>query len=282
MKVSKNLALCAAISMMPLAAYAVSGDYSRVTDDRLKNPEASNWLMYRGNYSSWGYSPLSQINDKNVENLELAWAYTTGQKEGHQAPPVVNNGYMYITTPGNRVVALDAKTGAEIWSYKKQLPEDLMQLHPTNRGVALYDDKVYMATVDCHVVALDAVTGREVFSESVCDSSALEYMTLAPLAVEHKILVGVSGGETGVRGSIIAVDSETGEKVWQTYTVPAPGKEVKPGQTVMPTRTVVVVSGLQVPTILIQRSLTGEPVIRHPGLPKAVRATTFIQLLRLR
>lgn len=106
---------------------------------------------------------------------------------------------------------------------------------------------------------------------------------MAPLAVEHKILVGVSGGETGVRGSIIAVDSETGEKVGKPTPFRLRGKkEVKPGQTVMPTRTVVVVSGLQVPTILIQRSLTGEPVIRHPGLPKAVRATTFIQLLRLR
>lgn len=224
-QVFKKLALCAAVSMMPFAANAVPGEYTPVTDERLKNPEESNWLIYRGNYASWGYSPLAQVTDKNVKDLELAWAYTTGQKEGHQAPPIVNNGYMYVTTPGNRVIALDAKTGDELWSYKKQLPAELLQLHPTNRGVALYGDKVYMATVDCHVVALDAVTGKEVFSQPVCDSSALEYMTLAPLAADGKIIVGVSGGETGVRGSIIAVDPATGDKVWQTYTVPAPGEE---------------------------------------------------------
>lgn len=85
-QVFKKLALCAAVSMMPFAANAVPGEYTPVTDERLKNPEESNWLIYRGNYASWGYSPLAQVTDKNVKDLELAWAYTTGQKEGHQAP----------------------------------------------------------------------------------------------------------------------------------------------------------------------------------------------------
>ena len=139
---------------------------------------------------------------------------STGQTEGHQAPPIVNNGYMYVTTPGAQVIALDAATGTELWRYKKEIPGDLMQLHPTNRGVALYGDKVYVATVDAHLVALDAKTGKVAWTKQVGDSKALQYMTLAPLAAKGKIMVGSSGGETGVRGYVAAFDAETGRRLW--------------------------------------------------------------------
>ena len=218
------VALGVTLALTAHYACAAPSDYSPVTDARLKNPEPSNWLQYRGNYAGWGYSPLDKINVKNVGRLELAWALTTGQTEGHQAPPIVNNGYMYVTTPGAQVIAMDAKTGKELWRYKKELPAEMLQLHPTNRGVALYGDKVYVATVDCNLVALDAKTGKVVWIKPVGDWKALQYMTLAPLAVKGKIMVGSSGGETGVRGFVAAFDSETGAEAWRTHTTAAPGE----------------------------------------------------------
>ena len=141
-------ALCASLAALPMIASAALPAYAPVTDARLTKPEAANWLMYRGNYEGWGYSPLKQINSQNVGKLVPAWSYATGMTEGHQAPPMVNNGYMYVTTPNNQVIALEAATGKELWRYKKTIPDELMQLHPTNRGVALYGDKLYLGTTD--------------------------------------------------------------------------------------------------------------------------------------
>jgi alcohol dehydrogenase (cytochrome c) len=179
--------------------------------------------MYRGNYSGWGYSPLDKINTANVKKLTLAWSSATGVTEGHQAPPIVNNGYMYVTTPNAQVIAFNAKTGKEIWRYKKEIPADLLMLHNTNRGVALYGNKVYVATVDSHLIALDAVTGKVVWDKEVGDVKALSYITLAPLAAKGKILVGSSGGETGVRGFVAAFDADTGKEAWRTFMTAAPG-----------------------------------------------------------
>jgi alcohol dehydrogenase (cytochrome c) len=228
----KRLSAC--LALVPLLATAALPPYTPVTDARLKSPEAANWLMYRGNYAGWGYSPLDKINDKNVGKLTLAWSYTTGMTEGHQAPPIVNNGYMYVTTPNNQVIAFEAKTGRELWRYKKQIPEELQQLHPTNRGVALYKDKLYLATTDAMMVALDPVTGKELWKASVGDWKAGYYSTLAPLVANGKVMTGVSGGEYGVRGYVIALDAETGKEVWRTYTIPAPGEpggDTWPGET---------------------------------------------------
>ena len=219
---------------VPLAAQAVSDTYNPVTDARLLKPEAKNWLQYRGDYAGLGYSPLKQINDGNVSKLTLAWSFNTGLLEGHQSPPIVNDGYMYVTTPGSEVIALDAKTGEQLWRYKKELPPEMMQLHPTNRGVALYGDKVYVATLDCQVAALDAKTGAVKWITPIDDYKKGYYATLAPLAVKGKILVGCSGGELGVRGSVTAVDANDGKQLWKTYTVPEPkepGGDSWPGET---------------------------------------------------
>jgi alcohol dehydrogenase (cytochrome c) len=224
----------AALLAPSAAVLAAPPSYTPVTDARLQKPEPGNWLMYRGNYSGWGYSALDKVNNKNVGKLQLAWSFATGVGDGHQSPPIVNNGYMFVTTPGAQVIALDAKTGEQLWRYKKELPGDLMQLHPTNRGVALYGDKVYVATVDCNLVALDAKTGKVVWTKQVSDWKAIHYMTLAPLAAKGKIMVGSSGGETGVRGFVAAFDAETGNEAWRTYTVPAPnepGGDTWPGET---------------------------------------------------
>lgn len=204
------------------ARAAEATNYAPVTQQRLENPEPGNWLLYRRTYDGHGFSPLHQINSENVKDLVPVWTFATGVVEGHEAPPMVNNGLMFVTTPEMQVLALDAATGDLIWRYKEKLPSDLFQLHPTNRGVALWGDKLYLATVDARLIALDAKTGKEVWSTKVGDYQRGEYMTLEPLVVHGKVMVGTSGGEFGVRAFIAAFDAETGKPLWKTYTVPSP------------------------------------------------------------
>jgi alcohol dehydrogenase (cytochrome c) len=220
-----TIALCtgALMASNALAAAGPAANYSPVTDARLLKPEPQNWLHYRGTYDGWGYSPLDQIDTRNVRKLQPVWTFSTGMVEGHQAPPFVNNGLMFVSTPGNQVLALDAKTGDLIWRYKRELPEDVVLSHPTNRGVALYEDKVFLATLDAFVVALDAKTGKVVWESKVDDYKRAYYFTLAPLIAKGKIMVGASGGEFGIRGYVAALDVNTGKEAWRTYTIPAPG-----------------------------------------------------------
>jgi alcohol dehydrogenase (cytochrome c) len=131
---------------------------------------------------------------------------------------------MFVSTPGNQVIALDAATGTLLWRYRRTLPEDAIVQHPTSRGVALHGDKVYFAAGEAVLVALDARTGVEVWTADVGDNNSGYYMTLAPLVAGGKVLVGASGGERGIRGFVAAYDLETGEQAWKTYTVPAPGE----------------------------------------------------------
>src|SRR5438105_15141556 len=196
---------------------AVAGpieNYSPVTAQRLENPEPSNWMLYRRTYDGQGYSPLDQINSSNVKNLTPAWTFATGQVEGHQAPPIVNNGVMFVATPGNQLLALEASTGNLLWRYKRSFPEDMTPLHPTNRGVALYGDKVLFAAAEAVLVALDAKTGKEIWTATVEDYKKGYYMSLAPLVADGKVLLGASGGELGVRGFLAAFDAGTGKPLW--------------------------------------------------------------------
>ena len=195
-----------------------------VTQQRLENPEPGNWMLYRRTYDGQGYSPLDQINTSNVKNLTPVWTFSTGVIEGHEAPPIVNNGVMFVATPMGQVIALNAKTGDEYWRYKRQLPDDLFQLHPTSRGVGLWEDKLYLATTDDHVVALDAKTGKVVWDTKVQDYKKGQYMTLMPLVVDGKVIVGGSGGEFGVRGYVAAYDAKDGKELWRTYTIPGEGE----------------------------------------------------------
>ena len=208
--------------------------YSPVTDAELRDPPDGDWLMYRRTYDGWGYSPLDQITAENVSGLRPVWAFATGLTEGHESPPIVNDGAMFLTTPQNNVLALDARSGDMRWRYVRQLPEGLRQIHPTNRGVALYGDRVYLATVDAFLVALDAATGRVAWETPVGDWRTGYYMTMAPLAVNGKVLIGVSGGEMGIRGFVAAFDAATGDEVWRTHTIPSPdepGGDTWPGDT---------------------------------------------------
>ena len=222
-------ALTAAVLALVLAPLASAAQqplttYRPVTADRLASPEPGNWLSYRGTQDGWGYSPLDQVNATNVGDLVPVWTLSTGVTGGHEAPPIVNDGVMFVTTPRNLVLAIDARTGDLLWRYAHELPEGLVAFHDTNRGVALWGDKVYTATLDARVVALDARTGNVVWNVPVQDNASGYYMTLAPLAADGKIMVGVSGGELGIRGFVVALDAETGEEVWRTYTIPGPGE----------------------------------------------------------
>jgi alcohol dehydrogenase (cytochrome c) len=217
--------LILAAGLLPaLAPAGEIANYSPVTAQRLNNPEPGNWLLYRRTYDGHGYSPLDKINVSNVKNLVPVWTFSTGVIEGHEAPPIINNGVMFIATPQAQVIAIDARTGDQIWRYKRELPEDLVQVHPTSRGVGLWQDKVFLASTDDHLIALDAKTGKVAWDQKVEDYKKGHYLTLMPLVVNGKVVVGSSGGEFGVRGYIAAYDANSGKELWRTYTVPAPGE----------------------------------------------------------
>jgi len=199
-------------------------NYAPVTAQRLLKPEADNWLMIRGTYDGWGYSPLKQITTSNVGKLRQVWKFETGEMKTHQSAPVVNNGVMFITTPNNQIVALNAKDGSVLWRYRRPRPAGTTMPHDTNRGVALYGDKVYWAAGEQVLVALDARTGQEVWTAKVAENSSGYYANLAPLIAGGHVMVGTSGGELGVRGFVAAFDPATGVEKWRTYTVPAPGE----------------------------------------------------------
>jgi len=242
--------LLASVSAAALLLGGVSvqalDSYSPVTAERLANPEPGNWLTIRRTYDGQSHSPLKEITAENVSGLKQVWSATTGPRQkltdfsalpadpAHEAPALVNDGVMIVSAPDNQVIAYNVADGKEIWRFTYALPEGLIPVHPTNRGVALYGDKVFLATLDAHVLALDAKTGKKLWDKTLAKWEDGYYSTLAPLVVNGKVMVGVSGGEFGIRGFIDAYDSETGDLVWKTYTVPSPkepGGDTWPGDT---------------------------------------------------
>ena len=182
-------------------------DYQPVTAERLKNPEDENWLMIRRTYDGWGFSPLTQITPANVSRLRPVWVFSTAEARVHQAAPLVNGGVMFVTSPNNQVIAIDVKSGNLLWRYRRPRTPAMSVPHETNRGVALYGDKVYFAAGEAVLVALDARTGREVWTTVVADNAAGYYTTLAPLVAGGVVMVGASGGEFGIRGFVAGLRS---------------------------------------------------------------------------
>ncbi len=199
-------------------------NYKTVTHERLVEAAPQDWLLPKGNYEGWMFSKLKEINSKNVKQLKPVWTYSTNLDSGHEAPAIVNDGVMFVSTPYNNVLALDAKTGQLYWRYKHDNPADLSVMHNTSRGVALWGDKVYTAGLDGTLNALDAKTGERLCQSQIGDWSIGAYISSAPLAVKGKIMVGPSGGEYGVRGFLEAMDADTCETAWKTYSVPGPGE----------------------------------------------------------
>ena len=156
--------------------------------------EPGNWLTYSGNLQGHRHSALTELTPANVGNLKVKWAY---QFPGvrNQTSPLVVDGVMYVTSP-NRAAALDAKTGRELWTWERPIPKDYQSIGfgRVNRGPAILGDKIFIATLDCYLVALDLKTGQQRWAVKVEDYKPGYSMTLAPLAIKGKIVVGVSGG----------------------------------------------------------------------------------------
>ena len=191
--------------------------------DAAKEPQ--NWLTYSGDYAGRRHSALDQIGTSNVGRLRPQWVFQSEEKGKFETTPLVVDGVMYVTGQENLAYALDARTGRTIWRYQHPWPEDVRLCCGTvNRGLAVLGDKVFLATLDAHVVALDAKTGNVVWDVVAADYRKGHSFTLAPLAVKDKIIVGVAGGEFGIRGFIDAYDAETGKRAWRFYAIPGPGE----------------------------------------------------------
>ncbi|HEV2731685.1 MAG TPA: PQQ-dependent dehydrogenase, methanol/ethanol family [Terriglobales bacterium] len=215
---------CVLVLMVACSNITANG---QVTFERLLNSakEPQNWLTYSGDYAGRRFSPLNQINTSNAHSLVAKWVYQTAATGKFETTPLVVDGILYATGQDDRAFALDARTGRPIWLYQRQLPVDIRPCcGRVNRGFAILGDKVFMATLDAHVIALDAKTGNLVWDTSAVDYKDGYSFTLAPLAVKNSIVVGVSGGEYGIRGFIDAYDADTGKRKWRFYTVPGPGE----------------------------------------------------------
>src|SRR5256885_723605 len=207
-------------------AGATAHDAGGVGVDRLVNAasEPQNWLMYWGDYRAAHYSRLAQIDPTDVGELRAAWAYPMPGDAVLEATPGVADGIMYMTQPGV-VVALDARTGRQIWrSMRAQKARSPYEINPFNRGVAIAGHRLFVGTLDAALVALDARTGLPLWETQVADTMLGYSLTSAPLVVKDKVLVGITGGEFGARGFLDAYDAATGKRLWRWYSVPAPGE----------------------------------------------------------
>jgi alcohol dehydrogenase (cytochrome c) len=201
--------------------------YGQVTFERLLNSskEPQNWLTYSGDYAGHRFSALGEVNTANARSLVVKWVYQTGATGKFETTPLVVDGILYATGQDDRAFALDARTGRPVWMYQRQLPADIRPCcGRVNRGFAILGDKVFLGSLDAHVIALDAKTGNLVWDVATVDYAKGYSFTLAPLVLKNLVILGVSGGEYGIRGFIDAYDAETGQRKWRFYTVPGPGE----------------------------------------------------------
>lgn len=220
----KRLVMTAAL-VSALSGAVLSGQvpYQRLVD-AAKTP--GDWLTYNGGYFGHRHSTLDQITTANVSGLVPSWIYQVQGNGQMETSAIVADGIMYVTEPPTTVTALDPKNGRPIWSYVRPMPANLRLIGfpATNRGVAILDDKVFVGSLDGALIALDAQTGAVRWEAKVADNGTGHSVTMAPLAVKDKVIVGISGGEAGIRGFVDAYDAKTGKLAWRTYTVPAKGE----------------------------------------------------------
>jgi len=220
--------------MRPMAAVAAlvallwAPAIAQVTFTRIvAEPSASgDWLTYSGSYRSLRFSPLDQISVDTVARLRPVWVYQAPEARSLEMTPLVADGMMYVTGAPNSVMALHPRTGRPLWQWNPPLARrpKTLGFGRVNRGVALLGGNLYVGTIDGHLVALDARSGVERWDALVADNAVGYAITGAPLAVDGKILIGVSGGEAGVRGFLDAYDAATGTRVWRFWTIPQPNE----------------------------------------------------------
>jgi alcohol dehydrogenase (cytochrome c) len=199
------------------------------TDDLLKAQDNSGeWLMYGRDYRNWRYSPLEEITPDNAAKLTPVWALSTGGEfAGLEATPLFHDGVLYFSADYARVFAVDARSGRVLWHYEPEYEEGLSTMlccGPIHRGVALKDNLVYVARLDARLVAINAADGNIVWEQKIDEWQNGVTTNGAPLVVKDHVIVGVSGGEYGVRGYLKSFNAKTGALEWQTYTIPAPGE----------------------------------------------------------
>lgn len=188
--------------------------------------DSMNFLHSNGSYDQKRFYSADQINSENVSKLKPAFTFQTEVLESMETAPIVVNGVMFITTSFNHIYAVDATSGKELWHYKHKMgPVTTYCCGPNNRGVAIMDDKVFMATLDARLVALNAKTGKVIWNNEIADPELGYSETMAPVAVNGRILIGTNGGEYGIRGFVKSFDAKDGKLQWTFYTVPDKGQE---------------------------------------------------------
>jgi len=198
--------------------------------------EPQNWLTYSGTLFGQRHSPLAQITPENVQKLELAWVWQARSQEKFEATPLVVDGVLYTVEAPSTVIAMDASTGQLLWTYAHTPPLNIVVCcGGVNRGLAIFDHTLFLGTLDAHLLAIDARTGRLLWDTVVanafdpsCGGFICYSITLAPLIVKDKVIVGTAGGDPplgfGIRAFVAALDANTGKEVWRFSTIPAPGE----------------------------------------------------------
>ena len=201
--------------------------FGQVTWERILHAEREpqNWLTYSGTMQSQRYSALTEIRPDNLTNLELKWVFQANSFEKFEATPLVVDGVLYTVQAPNDIVALNAATGRQYWSYHYS-PSPLARVccGRVNRGLAIAGDTLFLGTIDAQLIAIDAKSGKPVWNVAVASPAQGYSITLAPLVVKDKVIIGVAGGEYGIRGFIAAYDAKTGQEAWKFSTVPGPGE----------------------------------------------------------
>ena len=194
-------------------------------EDLLAMPVGANWTSYNGDYTGRRYSSLREITAANVSKLHAAWVFHPGNSQSLEATPVVIRGIMFVTS-ANDVFALEARTGRGLWHYQRAISSGLLDdaAAHKNRGVAVWRDSVYVETDDAHLLCLDARSGGLRWDVEYADKAKHYGATSAPLVVKDLVVVGTSGGDSGVRGFIAGYDAMTGKMKWRFWTIPAPGE----------------------------------------------------------
>ena len=207
------------IRQSPAMIGTIPGGTAGASYDLIRGGAGTNWLTYAGDYAGRRHSELKQINTSNVKTLISSWVYHVDGATHLEATPLVYDGIMYVTN-NNEVHALDARTGRPIWRYR----DELAKRSDVNRGVAMLGDSIFFVTSDAHLVALNRKTGGALWDREYADTTRGAFATLAPMVVKDRVIVGVSGGDTGVRGFLAAFSATTGEELWRFWTVPAKGE----------------------------------------------------------
>ncbi len=204
---------------------AIVVDMNVSADDLLKQPSASNWTSYNGDYTGRRYSSLHEITPANVTQIRASWIFHPSNSERLEVTPVVVGGVMYVTS-ANDAFALDARTGRVIWHHARPVSTGLLDDAAAhhNRGVGVWKNFVYMETDDAHLLCLDARSGRQLWDVTYADKTKHYGATSAPLIVKDEVIVGTSGGDSGVRGFLAAYDAATGSLKWRFWTIPGPGE----------------------------------------------------------